>query len=113
LSCDYCHGVTVEGAAKCSNCGAPLGAKAPTDFRNCPYCKRRLLALGSPACNYCGKPLPENYLKAREAMWQRINEAAARGATAGELEELGRDGDDAMRRALRSLFRLGEPSRRD
>jgi predicted amidophosphoribosyltransferase len=112
-TCDYCHNLSAEGAAKCSNCGAPFTAKGPIDFRHCPHCERRLLALGSPACNYCGKPLPENYLKAREAMWQRINEASARGATPEELEELERDGDDAMRRALRSLFRLNDLSRRD
>jgi hypothetical protein len=112
-TCDYCHGVSPEGAAKCSNCGAPFGAKAPVDFRHCPYCKRRLLALGSPACNYCGKPLPENYLKARDAIRQRIDEATARGASPEELEALGEESDDAMRRALKSLFRLNDPSRRD
>ncbi|HZI17827.1 MAG TPA: zinc ribbon domain-containing protein [Pyrinomonadaceae bacterium] len=111
-TCDYCHGASPEGAARCSNCGAPFSARA-VDFRRCPHCSRRLLALGSPACNYCGKPLPENYIRAREAMWQRINEATARGATREELEALERDGDDAMRRALRSLFRLGDVTRRD
>jgi len=111
-ACDYCQRVSPEGAAACSNCGAPFAARV-VDFRHCPHCERRLLALGSPACNYCGKALPENYLKAREAMWQRINEASRRGASREELEELERDGDDAMRRALRSLFRLDELSRRD
>ena len=33
-----------------------------------------LLALGSPACNYCGRRLPEEYIKAREGDLQRLTE---------------------------------------
>ena len=33
-----------------------------------------LLALGSPACNYCGRRLPEDYIKAREADLHRLTE---------------------------------------
>jgi len=111
--CEYCHGAREEGATKCPNCGAAAGPREPVDFRLCPHCGRRLVALGSPACNYCGKPLPENFLKAREAMWHRINDAAAGRATDEELRELENSGDDALRRALRALFDLDGRARRE
>jgi RNA polymerase subunit RPABC4/transcription elongation factor Spt4 len=112
-ACDYCHGAISSDATRCASCGAPAGPREAPDFRNCPHCRRRLLALGSPACNYCGKALPENYIKAREAMWQRIEEASERGASPEELEEIERGGDDELRRALKSLFRLNHLTRRD
>jgi DNA-directed RNA polymerase subunit RPC12/RpoP len=105
-TCDYCHGALEEGATKCAACGAPQGAREATDFRSCPHCRRRLLALGSPACNYCGRALPEEFLKAREAMWQRISDVSAGRAADQDLEELEREGDDDLRRALKSLFDL-------
>ena len=109
MTCDYCHGALEEGSKKCSNCGAAVaGAGAPRDFRFCPYCARRLLALGSPACNYCGRALPEDYVRAREALWQKVNDAGAGKATPEELAELERDGDDALRRALKSLLDLDD-----
>lgn len=113
MTCDYCHCALDEGAAKCSNCGAP--ATGVRDFRNCPHCKRRLLALGSPACNYCGRALPESYVRAREAMRQRIDEMSARGASEEEREEFERAAgeDDPLRRALRTLFKLDAGARRD
>ena len=100
-SCDYCQCVVEDGAAKCPNCGAALGAREATDFRFCPHCKRRLLALGSPACNYCGRALPEEYVRARDALWQKVSQAAPE-----ELEELGQDGDEALKRALKALLDL-------
>jgi hypothetical protein len=106
MNCDYCHGALGEGAAKCANCGAAAVAGEPRDFRFCPYCERRLLALGSPACNYCGRALPEEYVRAREALWQKVSDAGAGKATPEELEELGKGGDDALRRALKSLLDL-------
>ena len=107
-TCEYCHGRVEEGATKCAACGAPLGEREPPDFRFCPFCKRRLLALGSPACNYCGRALPADFQKAREALWQRVSEVNAGSATPEELEEeLQKSGDEAMRRALRALFDLG------
>ena len=110
LTCDYCHTAREEGATKCSSCGAAFGPKPPTDYRFCPHCRRRLVALGSPACNYCGQPLPEDYLKAREAMRQRINDVSEGRA---EPEELGdEEADDPLRRALKSLFDLDDLSRR-
>ena len=101
LTCDYCQSVIEEGAGKCPNCGAAAGTREAPDFRFCPYCKRRLLALGSPACNYCGRALPEDYLRAREALWQKVS-----NATPEELEELEQGGDEALKRALRALIDL-------
>lgn len=70
-ACEYCQSVCDEDALKCINCGAPVGASAQ-DFRSCPYCRRKLISLASPACNYCGRRLPEKYIKAREADLRRI-----------------------------------------
>ena len=102
-SCDYCQGSLGEGAAKCPNCGAAAaGAREAPDFRFCPHCKRRLLALGSPACNYCGRALPEDYVRARDALWQKVSKA-----TPDELKELEQDSDDdSLKRALKALFDL-------
>jgi hypothetical protein len=101
VTCDYCQCVLEEGAAKCPNCGAVAGAREAPDFRFCPHCRRRLLALGSPACNYCGRALPEEYVRARDALWQKVS-----NATPEELEELQHDGDDALKRALKALLDL-------
>ena len=75
-TCEYCKGTCEDEALKCRNCGAPLSREdSPcTDYRSCPYCHRKLLALASPACNYCGRRLPEEYIKAREADLLRISE---------------------------------------
>ena len=108
VTCDYCHGALEEGAKKCANCGAAVGAGEPCDFRFCPYCKRRLLALGSPACNYCGRALPEEYMRARAALWQKVSDAGAGKATSEELEELEKGSDEALRRALKSLLDLND-----
>jgi hypothetical protein len=109
MTCDYCHGALGEGATECANCGAAVaGAGEPRDFRFCPYCKRRLLALGSPACNYCARALPEDYVRARESLWQKVSDASEGRATPEEMEELEKGGDDALRRALKSLLDLDE-----
>ncbi|MCI0486009.1 MAG: hypothetical protein L0229_05365, partial [Blastocatellia bacterium] len=73
LACDYCRSACDEDALKCESCGAPIDL-AVTDFRSCPYCRRRLLTLASPACNYCSRRLPEKFLKARESDLRRIKE---------------------------------------
>jgi len=72
--CEYCDSVTIEGELKCHNCGAPVSpdAEPSSDFRTCPFCHRKLLALASPACSYCGRRLPESYIKAREADFRRV-----------------------------------------
>ena len=74
--CDYCRSACPENAVKCENCGAPVasGAAPLPDFRRCPYCSRKLLSLASPTCNYCGKRLPDNYIKAHEDDLRRIGE---------------------------------------
>jgi predicted amidophosphoribosyltransferase len=106
MTCDYCHGVLEEGATKCENCGASLEEREATDFRFCPFCKRRLLALGSPACNYCGRALPEDLVKAREALRQRVSDVSEGHASEEQIRELEAESDDAMRRALKSLLDL-------
>jgi predicted amidophosphoribosyltransferase len=106
LSCDYCHSVLEEGATRCANCGAAVGEREATDFRFCPFCKRRLVALGSPACNYCGRALPEDFVKAREATWQRVNDVSEGHASDEQIKELEAESDEALKRALRSLLDL-------
>ncbi|MFL6337048.1 MAG: double zinc ribbon domain-containing protein [Pyrinomonadaceae bacterium] len=101
MNCEYCQGLMEEGAAKCPNCGAAAVPREATDFRFCPHCKRRLLALGSPACNYCGRALPADYVRARDALWEKVSKA-----TPEELAELETDGDDALKRALKALIDL-------
>ena len=76
MTCEYCNSLIVGGAVRCENCGAPIvgeGTALP-DFRHCPVCHRKLLALGSPACSYCGRRLPDEYIKAREADLRRLAE---------------------------------------
>lgn len=103
-TCDYCQGALKEGETKCTNCGAAVGEREARDIRFCPHCKRRLLALGSPACSYCGRALPEDFIKAREQMWQRVNDLSAGRASEAEKEALENESDDAMRRALKALL---------
>ena len=105
-TCEYCQSVIEEGATKCENCGASLGEREATDFRFCPFCKRRLLALGSPACNYCGRALPEDFVKAREAIRQRVSDVSEGHASEEEIEAPENESDEAMKRALRSLLDL-------
>jgi len=105
-TCEYCRGSLAEGAAKCANCGASAGGGEPHDFRFCPHCERRLVALGSPACNYCGRALPEEFVRARDRMWQRVNDVSASRAGEDEREALEGESDEAMRRALKALFGL-------
>ncbi|HKG15237.1 MAG TPA: double zinc ribbon domain-containing protein [Pyrinomonadaceae bacterium] len=103
-TCEYCRGALGEGATKCANCGAAVGERGERDFRFCPHCERRLLALGSPACSYCGRALPEDFVKAREQMWQRVKDLSAGRADEGEKEAIRDETDEAMRRALKALL---------
>lgn len=100
MTCEYCQTPCEEGATKCCSCGAPLAADtvAP-DFSVCPFCRRKLLALGSPACNYCGKRLPASYTKAREAALNRIAELEAQH-TRGEDATPNAEDSDFVRRTL-------------
>ena len=75
-SCSYCGGLLEDGASRCDSCGAPLAGEAAnaSDYRSCPFCRRKLLALASPSCSYCGRRLPKDYIEAREADLRRIAE---------------------------------------
>lgn len=93
VTCEYCCSLIVEGGTKCGNCGAPIvsGGAAVRDFRYCPVCHRRLLALASPACNYCGRRLPDDFIKARESDLKRItevNEGEGTSELGGKINEL-------------------------
>ncbi len=101
-TCQYCESACADDATKCVSCGAPVGEGAPPDYRFCPFCRKRLLSLGSPACNYCGRHLPEKYIKVREATLRRLREADA----AGDIDALDDEGDGALKRALKSLLDL-------
>ena len=100
LTCDYCSGPIGEGEMKCENCGAPFVRHddALPDFRFCPLCHRRLLALGSPACNYCGHRLPDSYLKAREGDLKRFTQVKE----GDETSEAGRKVNELIRQTIRS-----------
>jgi DNA-directed RNA polymerase subunit RPC12/RpoP len=88
-----------EHHSHCANCGAPVvsdGSGLP-DFRFCPACHRRLLAIGSPACNYCGRRLPDEYIKARESDLKRIADVEeGKGST-----ELVTKVDELIRQTIR------------
>jgi DNA-directed RNA polymerase subunit RPC12/RpoP len=104
--------MTAEDELKCQNCGAPvsLGPETTSDFRTCPFCHRKLLALASPACSYCGRRLPESYIKAREADFRRVaelNEGDRQTEDEGLVNEiLGRN--SRGKRGGLSLFGLGD-----
>jgi hypothetical protein len=89
----------VEGEMKCGNCGAPIvhdGSALP-DFRSCPTCHRKLLALASPACNYCGRRLPDEYIEARESDLMRITKVVEGEGTS----EMRRKVDELIRQTAR------------
>lgn len=115
LICEYCNSLTAKGELKCQNCGAPVGAnpEAPSDFRTCPFCHRKLLALASPACSYCGRRLPEAYIKAREADFRRVadlNEGERQPEDEGLVNEILGRASRGKRGGL-SLFGLGDVAR--
>ena len=75
IRCDYCQSESDPGTERCMSCGAPLnylGVPA-LDYRRCPFCTRKLLALASPACSYCGRRLPQEYIAAHEADLRRMD----------------------------------------
>ena len=99
MTCEYCKSSMGDAYMHCANCGAPAvrdGSTLP-DFRFCPLCHRRLLAIGSPACNYCGRRLPDYYIKARESDLKRIADVAEGKDTA----ELGAKVDELIRQTAR------------
>ena len=111
LICEYCNSLTAEGELKCHNCGAPVSPNpdASSDFRTCPLCHRKLLALASPACSYCGRRLPESYIKAREADFRRVaelNEGERQTEDDGLVNEI--LGRTSRKRGGLSLFGLSD-----
>jgi hypothetical protein len=94
-NCLYCKSLCDEGAVKCRNCGAPVTAEeeATIDVRTCPYCRRKLLALASPACNFCGLRLPAHFIKTREEQLQRLTKIS----NAGNQTELKGKIDEVLR----------------
>jgi hypothetical protein len=113
-TCSYCNCRHLNGLLKCQNCGAPVDSQEsePSDIRLCPYCLRRLLTLGSPACNYCGRPLPAEYVHAREAILKAITvkESAVEDGKppqlASDLVKAGRPIGRGNRFSLGDLFDL-------
>ncbi|HZS43837.1 MAG TPA: hypothetical protein VFC63_01935 [Blastocatellia bacterium] len=72
--CEYCGSPVDESSSgRCAQCGGQIAIKQ-RNYTVCPYCKRKLLALASIACNYCGKGLPEEYIRTRQAVAQTIAE---------------------------------------
>ncbi|MBI3649965.1 MAG: hypothetical protein HY231_02825 [Acidobacteria bacterium] len=91
--CSYCKGKCEVSAVKCQNCGAPLLDEEVMcfDARSCPYCQRKLLALASPSCSYCGLRLPEHFIKKREEHLHRIaamNEASKNLESKNKIDEV-------------------------
>jgi DNA-directed RNA polymerase subunit RPC12/RpoP len=74
ITCEYCRSSNDSRTSNCANCGAPLGDGGRIDPHQCPYCSRRLLALGSPNCSYCGRRLPEDFIKANTSDLNRVKE---------------------------------------
>jgi len=88
ITCEYCHSSNESGTGKCASCGAPLGNGVAPDPHQCPYCNRRLLALGSPNCNYCGRRLPEEFIKANTADLNRVKELSPPNKAVGETHTI-------------------------
>ena len=86
VTCEYCRSSNEAGTGNCMNCGAPLGGSVARDPHQCPYCSRKLLALGSPNCSYCGRRLPEDLIKANTSDLKRVEEVTGGGkAVSGEI----------------------------
>lgn len=101
--CEYCSSAVSRTNSKCDNCGAPMSLEGSVaDFRTCPFCRRKLIALGSPACNYCGRRLPDEYIKTREADLSRLNEVES----GGEVKQA----DSKIQEFLQQAARRHRPS---
>ena|SRR6185295_15989330 len=103
LKCEYCNSAIRRTSSRCESCGAPVNVEAAAaDFRTCPFCRRKLIALGSPACNYCGRRLPDEYIKTREADLNRLNEVES----GGEVKQA----DSRIQEFLQQASRRHRPS---
>ena len=82
-NCNYCDSRIGDSAAgQCAQCGAPVSLK-PRDYTLCPYCRRKLLAMASIACNYCGKALPPDYIQTRQTVARTIADQSKPSADGG------------------------------
>lgn len=110
--CLYCKSLCTDGALKCKNCGAPLidEEEVTIDVRSCPYCRRRLLSLASPACNLCGLHLPAPFIRIREEHLRRITKVGGSSdgqkATKSKIDEALRIAEKYDRTKRRSLLGL-------
>jgi len=75
--CEYCESTFDSATHNCPNCGAPHGS-VNNDYSVCPFCKRKLLALASIACNYCGRALPADLLQIRQGLAKTLVEQAGK-----------------------------------
>ncbi|KAL0627905.1 Leupaxin, partial [Plecturocebus cupreus] len=53
----------------CSHCGEVFGAEGFHEKDKKPYCRKDFLALFSPKCGGCNRPVLENYLSAMDTVW--------------------------------------------
>jgi len=97
--CAYCGSVIAEGESKCAACGAPAGTSSSDfDLRSCPFCHRKLLALASPSCSYCGQRLPVEFLEAHEATLRRMSQLERVGVDdSNDSGKAGPDGPSALK----------------
>uniref|UniRef100_A0A8C5P563 Leupaxin n=1 Tax=Jaculus jaculus TaxID=51337 RepID=A0A8C5P563_JACJA len=53
----------------CSHCGEVFGAEGFHEKDKKPYCRKDFLAMFSPKCGGCTRPVLENYLSAMDTVW--------------------------------------------
>nr|XP_040140236.1 leupaxin isoform X4 [Ictidomys tridecemlineatus] len=53
----------------CSHCGEVFGAEGFHEKDKKPYCRKDFLAMFSPKCGGCNRPVLENYLSAMDNVW--------------------------------------------
>ncbi|XP_053416192.1 leupaxin isoform X2 [Nycticebus coucang] len=53
----------------CSHCGEVFGTEGFHEKDKKPYCRKDFLAMFSPKCGGCNRPVLENYLSAMDTVW--------------------------------------------
>ncbi|EPY89841.1 Leupaxin [Camelus dromedarius] len=53
----------------CAHCGEVFGAEGFHEKDQKPYCRKDFLAMFSPKCGGCNRPVLENYLSAMDTVW--------------------------------------------
>uniref|UniRef100_A0A8D1I033 Leupaxin n=1 Tax=Sus scrofa TaxID=9823 RepID=A0A8D1I033_PIG len=53
----------------CAHCGEVFGAEGFHEKDKKPYCRKDFLAMFSPKCGGCNRPVLENYLSAMDTVW--------------------------------------------